>query len=382
MQGALKSSVRLLHTARTIIFSNYGAPKEVLQVLKHKLPEPGLGEATLKLIAAPINPSDINQIEGTYASKPEFSKRFGSSDAVAVPGNEGVFEVIGLGESQTGIDRERNSKDVLNTSLNTLEVGDWVIPKKASFGTWTTFKNAKISDLISLGKPNGLTPLQAATIAVNPLTAYRMLKDFAELEKGDWFIQNGSNSGVGRMAIQLAKLWGIKSINVVRDRRDIDELKQELHDLGADHVLTEEQVADRSSKTVISDWTNGAMCKLALNCVGGRSSTNIAKQLTDQGVIVTYGGMSKQPVGIPTSLYIFKDIHSRGFWVTKWKNNNPEEFEQMIQKVASMFRAKELEVTAINTVEFQNLENAPSEEFLSLFKSSNAKSVKYVIVAN
>lgn len=45
-----------------------------------------------------------------------------------------------------------------------------------------------------------------------------MLKDFVTLQKGDTVIQNGSNSGVGQAVIQIAKAWGINTINVVRSR--------------------------------------------------------------------------------------------------------------------------------------------------------------------
>lgn len=60
---------------------------------------------------------------------------------------------------------------------------------------------------------------------VNPCTAYRMLKDFVPLKPGDTVIQNGGNSAVGQMVIQLCKLWNYKSVNVVRDRPNIQELK-------------------------------------------------------------------------------------------------------------------------------------------------------------
>lgn len=45
-----------------------------------------------------------------------------------------------------------------------------------------------------------------------------MLKDYENLEKGDWIIQNGGNSQVGLAVIQLAKEWGLRTINFVRDR--------------------------------------------------------------------------------------------------------------------------------------------------------------------
>ncbi len=35
------------------------------------------------------------------------------------------------------------------------------------------------------------------------------------------------------------------------------------------------------------------------------------------GTLVTYGGMSMQPVSMPTSLLIFKDLRVRGFWMSR-----------------------------------------------------------------
>merc|ERR1712059_63648 len=55
-----------------------------------------------------------------------------------------------------------------------------------------------------------------------------MLRDFVHLSPGDWVIQNGSNSGVGQAVIQIAKTMGVKTVNVVRDRKDIVQLKEKL----------------------------------------------------------------------------------------------------------------------------------------------------------
>lgn len=77
---------------------------------------------------------------------------------------------------------------------------------------------------------------------VNPSTAYRMLKDFVTLTPGDVVIQNGANSAVGRAVIQIAKIMDVTTVNVVRSRENIAELKQELQGLGADYVWTEEEL--------------------------------------------------------------------------------------------------------------------------------------------
>jgi len=45
-----------------------------------------------------------------------------------------------------------------------------------------------------------------------------MLLDFVNMERDDWVVQNGANSGVGQNVIQLARIRGLKTINIIRDR--------------------------------------------------------------------------------------------------------------------------------------------------------------------
>lgn len=100
-----------------------------------------------------------------------------------------------------------------------------------------------------------LSPVEAAIMSVNPCTAYRMLKDFIPLKKGDVVIQNGANSAVGQCVIQMCQAEGIQSVNIVRNRPDIDELKQELQALGADYVLTEEELRYIKHITILKYFT-------------------------------------------------------------------------------------------------------------------------------
>ena len=67
-------------------------------------------------------------------------------------------------------------------------------------------------------KTKHLDPVAAATMAINPPTAYRMLKDFGSLQAGDVIMQNGANSAVGQAVIQLCRAFGLVSVNFVRDR--------------------------------------------------------------------------------------------------------------------------------------------------------------------
>lgn len=57
-------------------------------------------------------------------------------------------------------------------------------------------------------------------MAVNPCTALRMLSEFVELRPGETVVQNGATSAVGHAVVAVAKAWGLRSINIIRDRRE------------------------------------------------------------------------------------------------------------------------------------------------------------------
>ncbi|KAF2086623.1 NAD(P)-binding protein [Saccharata proteae CBS 121410] len=322
--------------AKALVFSKYGEPGDVLSLHGHSISPAHSDKLTLRFLASPINPADINQIQGVYPSKPTFTTDLSTAHPIAVGGNEGVAEVISAG-----------------SGVKNLAKGDWVIMKQPGFGTWRTHAQTDDSNLLKIEDKTGLTPVQVGTVSINPCTAYRMLKDFAQLKEGEWFIQNGANSGVGRAAIQLGKLWGYKSINVIRARPEgTEELKQELKDLGADVVVTDEELQEKGFSEKVKEWTNGGRERLplALNCVGGKPATAMAKLLSPEGHLVTYGAMSKQPVQLPTGLLIFKDIHFDGFWVSKWSKENPEEKKRTVDHVLSLIREGKFKDTPFDEV--------------------------------
>ena len=191
---------------------------------------------------------------------------------------------------------------------------------------------------------------------VNPVTAYRMLKDFVKLDDGDWWIQNGANSGVGRAAIQLGKRWGYNSIAVVRSRpgEEGEKLKKELEDLGATKVVTDEEIQRDDFKDQVKEWTNGGRSplKLALNCVGGNAAMAMAKALSSGACMVTYGGMSKKPMLVGASMLIFKDLRFSGFWVSRWSDAHPEEKRKTVDELLDMMRKGEFKDTPMVEVKW------------------------------
>lgn len=91
---------------------------------------------------------------------------------------------------------------------------------------------------------------------------------------------------------------------------------------------------------------------MALNSVGGKSATEVLRNLDNGGIMVTYGGMSREPVVIPTGLFIFKDIQLKGFWMTRWHKQKMGSVEQqkMIDELSQLMKNGNLVAPTNKTV--------------------------------
>uniref|UniRef100_A0A8C5UGX6 Enoyl-[acyl-carrier-protein] reductase, mitochondrial n=1 Tax=Malurus cyaneus samueli TaxID=2593467 RepID=A0A8C5UGX6_9PASS len=267
------------------------------------------------MLAAPINPADINMIQGTYPIL---------SPLPAVGGNEGVGEVLEVGPR-----------------VMALKPGDWVIPADAGLGTWRT--HGVFPEEMLLKVPSDIPVLCAATLSVNPCTAFRVLADFESLAPGDSVIQNAANSGVGQAVIQIARASGIKTINVVRDRPDLPKLVERLMALGADYIVTEEMLRKPEMKDIFKSIPRP---RLALNCVGGKSTTDMLRHLTHGHHWVHT--LSAQ------SAFIFRDVRLRGFWMTQWRKQHAQgDVAGMMDTLCQLIRRGQLTAPACTQVHLQ-----------------------------
>jgi trans-2-enoyl-CoA reductase len=289
-------------TISVAVYETHGNPADVLRVESRPWPTPAADEAVVQIRAAPVNPADLNQIEGKYPIRPELP---------ATPGFEGAGIVVELGENVT------------NVRAGTIVI----LPH--NIGTWREAVAVKADDLVAV--PPGTEPVQAAMLKINPMTAWRLLHDYVDLQKGDWLIQNAANSAAGRAVIQIAHELGIKTVNVVRRAELVDELRAE----GGDIVLVD---GDHLREEVKSA-TGGASIRLGLNSVGGDSALRLANCLAPGGTLVSFGAMSLQPLKIPTGLLIFKDLRFRGIWINKWYDNaTPSERMETFRPLFDMVR--------------------------------------------
>ena len=142
-----------------IVLHEHGEPAKVARCEAVELPPLGLADTLVEILAAPINPADLNVIEGKYPVRPSLP---------GTPGVEGVGVVREIGSGVTAV-----------------EAGDHVLLPHG-LGTWREAAVVDASKLIVV--PHGVDVMAAAMLKINPATALRMLRDFVALESGAWIV--------------------------------------------------------------------------------------------------------------------------------------------------------------------------------------------------
>jgi len=324
---------RILHFSRrlsdthkrvAVICHKLGDPADVLKLEPQPWPpsQPlGPDDVVLKWLASQPNPSDFNMIEGTYAWNPPVP---------FVAGSEGVAEVLETGSQ------------VIN-----MAVGDWVLPLQQGLGTWQTYSVLPSPKLIKLNHAKTLGPIRSASIAVNPCTAYRLLRDFVDLMPGDTLIQNGATSQVGQCVIQMAAAMGVHTINIIRESSSEIEKAQRDHlmQLGATAVILPDDVRGQLFADIKRDV---GPLRLALNCVMGKPGNMLQRALDRGGVCVTYGGMGKKLLEIGVGSLIFKELRFVGFWISNWnKQNSVETRSAMLDNISQMMMENKVRLSHV-----------------------------------
>ncbi|WP_022720426.1 2-enoyl thioester reductase domain-containing protein [Rhodopseudomonas sp. B29] len=261
---------------KKIAIKSYGEPDDVVACVEAPdVGEPGADEVVFRTVAFPINPADISFIRGKYRLKPPLP---------ATPGAECVGRISAVGSAVGAVRR-----------------GDLVINLDRE--NWAQERRVKADRVIVL--PPDSDPLQSAMLRINPPTARLLLDDFVPLKEGDWIIQNAANSSVGHLVIAFAKRRRLRTINVVRNEEAFPALKE----LGADACLVDGDGLHQRAEAI----TGGAEVRLGIDAVAGAATARIAACLAPGATLCAYGSMSGDPITVPSSEMIYRDIRLRGF---------------------------------------------------------------------
>jgi NADPH:quinone reductase-like Zn-dependent oxidoreductase len=271
---------------KAAVFDVFGDPPAVLQVRDVPEPHPGPGEVRVRMILSPVNPSDLLVVRGQYGVLPRLP---------ATPGIEGVGVVDELGPGLLG-------------RVLRLE-GKRVVAINNRCGNWAEY--AVIPARQARPVPEDIPDEQAATFFVNPASVLAMVRHILGVGRGEWLLQSAAGSTLGRMIIKLGRHDGFPTLNVVRRRAAIEELKE----LGGDAVIaSEDGPIDQQVRRIVG----GDGVRYAVDPVGGETGTAVFRSLGTAGRLLLYGTLSGEPIRIDPRMMIAGRRIVEGFWLGHW----------------------------------------------------------------
>jgi NADPH:quinone reductase len=255
--------------------SKPGGP-EVLVPETRPVPTPGPNEILIKVAAAGVNRPDVAQRSGSYPPPP------GASD---LPGLEVAGEVVALG---AGSYKHK--------------IGDKVMSLVAG-GGYAQYCIAQ--DAQAMAIPASLSMLEAGATPETLMTVWHNVFERGQLQAGETILIHGGSSGIGTMAIQLAKAFGAKVIVTVGSKEKADACMR----LGADHAInykTDDFVA------AVKPLTSGTGPNVILDMVGGDYVERNYEAAATDGRIVQIATLGGAKVTVNVARLMVKRLHHTG----------------------------------------------------------------------
>lgn len=282
-----------------------------IRVSNLPIPEPGPGQIRVRMQKSPINPSDLNFVHGTYHTalqriiwnqgNPDSGQVYYDPDLkTACPqppfalGGEGMGIVDAIGSGLLA--RRLLGKRV-------------AIASGPPNGTWQDYTVVDARRAVAL--PADISDEQGAMFFFNPVTSYVLTREVLSVPRGAWLLLTAAGSALGKSVVRMARLYGFKTLCVVRSGENSDELRS----LGADAVV------ETNHQDLIAEvfrHTSGNGVSYALDCVGGELSSLVVRCLGLDGKLVFYGTLADEPLQIPIRDLMMPVANISGFLLPNW----------------------------------------------------------------
>jgi NADPH:quinone reductase len=217
---------------KAVVIHRFGGP-EVLEVAELDVPEPMAGQVRIHVKAAAVNPVDIATRAGWLA------------DRGLAPANG----QIGIGWDLAGV------IDAIGPGVDRFRAGDPVIAMRdllsAPVGAQAEYIVVD-TEAVSPA-PRTVTPVEAATVPLNGLTAAQAL-DLLALREGQWLLVTGAAGALGGFALELAALRGLRIVGIAS--RGDESLVREL---GADAFVPRSENIGVSVRRLVPRGVDGAL---------------------------------------------------------------------------------------------------------------------------
>jgi NADPH2:quinone reductase len=246
------------------------------------------GEVLIKMLAAPINPSDLAKVREIKAEEtPGF-----------IPGIEGCGIVVAAGKGL----------------LPRLFMGKRVAcsAKYETSGTWAEYMVTPAGSCFPIGK--SISNEQAAMAIVNPMTALAFL-DFARKNKHHAIVNTAAAGALGKMITSLFEKHHIKVLNIVRNHEGLKALMKQKNDFVLNSNETDFPVK-------LKDWCNKMNATLMLDAVGGELVNQVIDFLPSNSTIMLYGNLSQKKIEFLPIQLLRENKKIIGFYLGHWITEN------------------------------------------------------------
>lgn len=299
--------------AKSVTFYEFGSPKDVLKVEYKAIEPPKDNEVLVRMLARPVNPSDLIPIRGSYAHRISLPN---------IPGYEGVGIVEEIGPSVS-----RNL------------IGQRVLPLRGE-GTWQEFVKTSVEHTVCI--PDSIDDFTAAQMYINPVTAWVVCTEVLKLKPNDVLLVNACGSAIGYIFAQLSKILGFRLIAVTRDNKYTEDL---LH-LGASFVIDTSQFS--LHKTVM-ELTNGKGADAAIDSVGGSSGNELAYCVHPNGNFLTIGLLSGIQVNWADIVNKAK-VNANLFHLRNWnKHVSADQWQETFGHLIGLVANKKLRLMTVDS---------------------------------
>ncbi len=248
---------------KAVRIHKFGGPEVLVYEEEVPQPRPAKGQVLIKVAGAGVNFADLMRRTGSYLG----------GDPPATLGLEAAGTIEEVGPEVKGF-----------------RVGDPVMARAA--GGQAEYAVVDASNVFRC--PPGINLVHAGGMPVIFLTAYHLLKTRSQVQPGDTVLIQAGASGVGTIAIQLAKLWGARVIATASTEDKLELTRS----LGADITIN---YITHDFEEEIKAPTGGAGVQVILECVGGEVLEKSLRCLAQYGRLVIYGNASGRPAALPAS---------------------------------------------------------------------------------
>lgn len=300
--------------SKCVTFYEFGSPIDVLKIEYKKIEPPKDNEVLVRMLARPINPSDLIPIRGFYSHRIPLPN---------IPGYEGVGIVEDAGR-------------LAPSNL----IGKRVLPLRGE-GTWQEFVRTSAEFAVPI--PDFIDDYTASQMYINPITALVVCTEVLKLSPNDVLVVNACGSSIGHILAQLSRIFGFRLIAVTRNNQYTEDLLK----LGAWYVIDTSK--DPLYETVM-ELTNGIGADAAIDSVGGSSGTNLAFCVHPNGNFLTIGLLSGIQVNW-TEIMNKAKVNANMFHLRNWNAQvSTDKWQETFSHLITLLSDRRLSLMMVDSI--------------------------------